>query len=384
MIPRHLSTVLSDMRSQFPAIYLGGPRQAGKTTLLKALFSELPYVTLEDLDTQLLAKNDPRGFLSRYPNGAILDEVQRVPILFNYLQGVLDENEAFFALSGSQNYLLMEGITQSLAGRVGLLTLHPLCYSEIIDHGTLRPTQAILQGGYPRLIDSRIDRYQFFDSYIATYIERDVRALKNIGNLTSFKQFVRLCAARSGQQLNLSSLASDADISVNTAKSWLSILETSYLTFSLETYHKNFNKRVRKSPKLYFFDTGLVCHLLGIESEDQLRSSYLYGQIAETYLVAERYKLSTNRGRRPKMSYWRESNNHEIDLLEESSADLPLAFELKSAQTFHARFFDQLDTWRKITKAGPEMCNVVYFGEQEQETDRGKLRGWRSWLERQD
>lgn len=151
MIPRHLSTVLSDMRSQFPAIYLGGPRQAGKTTLLKALFFELPYVTLEDLDTQLLAKNDPRGFLSRYRNGAILDEVQRVPILFNYLQGVLDENEAFFALSGSQNYLLMEGITQSLAGRVGLLTLHPLCYSEIIGHETLRPTQAILQGGYPQI-----------------------------------------------------------------------------------------------------------------------------------------------------------------------------------------------------------------------------------------
>ena len=360
---------------------MGGPRQAGKTTLLRQIFADLPYVTLEDADTQLLASADPRAFLKRYPTGAILDEVQRVPQLFNYLQAVLDEGPSFFALSGSQNYLLMDGITQSLAGRVAILTLHPLAYAELPDRHTVDFLTAVLQGGYPRLIDRQLDRYHFYDSYVATYVERDVRTLRNVADLAAFTRFVRLCAARTAQQLNYSSLANDADVSVNTAKAWLLILETSYLIFRLEPYDRNFNKRITKTPKHFFYDTGLACHLLGIETTSQLRSSYLYGQLAQTYLIAERHKTFTNRARRPQLSFWRESNQHEVDLLEASGDAWPHAYHLKGSQTFNPRFFDGLDYWRGLTNATAAQASVVYAGDQEQQTPRGALLSWRTWLD---
>lgn len=380
MIDRSLSSSLRDLATGFRGVYVGGPRQSGKTTLLKATFPNLPYSNLENLDIRQAAEDDPRAFLARFPDGAILDEVQRVPILFNYLQEVLDNTTGFFALSGSQNFLLMSQITQSLAGRVAILTLHPLSYAEIPNHQTLLPEEAILQGGYPRQVAYAVDSAIFYDSYVQTYIERDVRELAKVIDLSNFSRFIKLCAARTGQLLNFSSLAADCDIAVNTAKNWYSILEASYLVFRLEPYYKNYNKRISKSPKHYFIDTGLVCHLLGIQSVEELRDHYLFGQLAETYLISERVKQYTNAGRKPEMAFFRESNQHEIDLLEQLGKEHPTTWELKSSRTGNLKFFKVLKWWQELTGSEPSKSGVVYFGNEDLPFKHGRLISWHTWL----
>jgi len=373
-IERKIAETILQHSQWYPILYLGGPRQSGKTTLLPRLFPDLPYLSLEDPDVQELASVDPRRFLNSFPQGAIFDEAQRVPILFSYLQGRVDADKSLrYVLSGSQNFLLMEKIGQSLAGRVGILNLLPLSYQEIL---TTKSDVALdllaWRGGYPALYDSAVPEDVFFNNYLQTYLERDVRSLKNVSDLSVFIRSMRLCAGRSGQPLNMSNLATDAGVSVNTVKSWLSVLEASYIIFLLPPYHKNFNKRLIKSPKMYFFDTGILCHLLGISAVQQLNTHYYYGNIIENYLITELYKKRTVQGKRPVFSFWQDHKNNEIDLLIEEDGQIK-ALEIKSSQTFNSRLLYGLNTWQKLSGSGAENQFLMYAGTQELELELGRL-----------
>lgn len=382
MINRDISETIHKFRNWFPLVYLGGPRQSGKTTLLRNMFPEMPYVNLEDTDARNRAEEDPRRFLNYYAEGAIFDEVQRVPHLFNYLQGVVDANkDRSFILSGSQNFLLMERITQSLAGRVGILSLFPLTVNEIERSGTnFSLEEYVFKGGYPAIYgDRRVPSEVFFDSYIQTYIERDVRLLKNIGDIAIFGKFFKLCAGRVGQPLNLSSLANDTGVAPNTIKSWLSILEASYIIFRLPPYFKNFNKRLIKSPKIYFFDTGLLCNLLGISSPRQLETHHYFGNLVENFIISETYKKMANDGKRPQIWYWQDQKGNEVDLLIEKDG-LVQPVEIKAAQTYNSRLFSGLKMWQSLTGAPSTHSFLVYAGDQEGEMEYGNLTPWRKWL----
>jgi predicted AAA+ superfamily ATPase len=377
MIHRIIIPALQEVQRYYPVVYLGGPRQSGKTTLLKHLYPELPYANLEDPDTRLLAEQDPRRFLNRFPQGAILDEAQRVPLLFSYLQGRVDSDPALrFILSGSQNFLLMESITQSLAGRVGILNLLPLGLTEITDTTGEIPNleQFAWRGGYPALYDRHTPQDIFFNNYIQTYLERDVRSLKNVGDLSLFNRFLRLCAGRAAQPLNLTTLANDTGIAVNTAKAWLSVLEASYLIFYLPPYYNNFNKRIIKTPKLFFFDTGLLCHLLGIAAPKQLETHHYFGNIIENALIAELYKKRANQGRKPVFWFWQDQHGNEVDLLIEEGGALT-ALEIKASQTFNPRLFSGLAKWRQLA-TGSFRRVLIYAGEQRMEMEHGLLMPW--------
>jgi predicted AAA+ superfamily ATPase len=380
MITRQLMPQVGELMKYFPIVYVGGPRQSGKTTLLRHLLPNLPYANLENPDTQLFAQQDPRRFLASFPQGAILDEAQRVPHLFSYLQGVVDGNRDLrFVLSGSQNFLMMEKITQSLAGRVGILNLLPFSWNELpeeIQH-TLSSEQWAFQGGYPVIYDKSAPPSLVYPNYLDTYLQRDVRLLQNVGDLAQFNRFVRLCAGRVGQLLNLSTLSKDADVSVNTVKSWLSILEASYLVYFLQPYFNNFNKRLIKSPKMYFTDTGLLCYLLGITSAEQLSTHYYFGNIIENMLLMELYKSRVHQGIRPQFWFWRDSNGNEVDLLIEEDGALK-SVEFKASQTFNTRLFSGLAWWQQTSGVPPDYCAVIYLGEQEFETAHGRLLYWKN------
>ncbi|MCK4379143.1 MAG: ATP-binding protein, partial [Deltaproteobacteria bacterium] len=284
MIERILADKCQELVQKYPLLTITGPRQSGKTTLVRTLFHHYRYLSFEDPDIRLYAAEDPRGFLQEYPDHVILDEVQRVPEIFSYLQTHTDlKNEnGQFILTGSQHFLLSEGISQSLAGRTGILHLLPLSLEEIGTTSISSLESYLLKGGYPRLHDHHIDPADFFPGYTATYLERDIRLIKNIVNLPIFERFLRLCAGRVGQLVNFSSLADDVGISHNTVKAWLSLLETSFIVFRLQPHYKNYKKRLVKMPKLYFWDSGLLCSLLGIETESQLASHFLCGNIFES------------------------------------------------------------------------------------------------------
>ncbi len=380
-ISRLLSSAIQEQMQWYPVVYVGGPRQSGKTTLLRNLFPDLPYANLEDPDTRLMAEEDPRRFLKRFRQGGILDEVQKVPDLFSYLQGIVDEHPSLrFLLSGSQNFLMMENITQSLAGRIALLTLLPLSLKELPPEASEELEQFIWKGGYPALFERGIPQDVFFNNYLQTYLERDVRSLKNIGNLNAFTRFISLCAGRVGQPLNLSTLATQTGISVNTVKAWLSVLEASYIIFLLSPYHKNFNKRVIKSPKLYFFDTGLLCYLLGIAEPAQLYTHYHFGNIFENAIITELYKKRTHAGKRPNFWFWQDQHRHEVDLLIEEKGQLT-AIEIKSAQTYNARLASGIKAWEKA--AGKETARqyLLYAGEQHMPFGKFELLPWREGVE---
>jgi len=383
LIQRQIAPVIQDFRKWFPVVYLGGPRQSGKTTLLRHLIPELPYTSLEDADARRRAEEDPRRFLNSFPNGAILDEAQRVPHLFNYLQGYVDsDRNRRFVLSGSQNFLLMEQITQSLAGRVGILNLLPLSIFELENSKAAQGLETFVwKGGYPGIHgESVIPPEIFFDNYIQTYLERDVRLLKNVGDISSFGNFMRLCAGRIGQPLNLSSLANDTGVAPNTVKSWISVLEASYLVFRLSPYFENYSKRIIKSPKLYFMDTGLVCNLLGITSAAQLERHHYFGNIVENAIIVELYKKRTNSGKRPRFWFWQDQKNNEIDLLMEEEGTIR-AVEIKSGQTYNSRMASGLKNWHKLTGNDPVNNFLVYAGEQEGELEHGHLLPWRRGLD---
>lgn len=382
-VARNITETIHNFRGWFPIVYLGGPRQSGKTTLLRHLLPDLPYASLEDADTRLRAEEDPRRFLNGFPNGAILDEAQRVPPLFNYLQGIVDaDKNRRFVLSGSQNFLLMESITQSLAGRVGILNLLPFSMSEIEQRQPVTTLEHFAwQGGYPALFDDgSAPANFFFDSYIQTYIERDLRLLKNVGDLSAFGKFMRQCAGRVGQPLNLSNLANDIGIAPNTAKAWLSVLEASYIIFTLPPYFENFNKRIIKSPKMYFFDTGLLCHLLGIGSPAQLETHHYFGNIVENAILVELYKKHANAGKRPAFWFWQDQQGNEIDLVMEEGGHL-CAIEIKSSQTYNTRLSTGLKRWQNLTGNHSDRHYLIYAGEQEGEHEFGTLLPWRKALE---
>jgi predicted AAA+ superfamily ATPase len=335
MIPRTLAETLHRLAQSFPVVAITGPRQSGKTTLARAVFADKPYVSLEDPIERTFAMEDPHGFLARFKNGAVFDEAQRWPDLFSYLQGMVDDQRApgRFVVTGSQQFGLLAGVTQSLAGRVGLTRLLPLAFDEMpAASRQLSIDSMLLLGGYPLLHSQPILASDWFASYVATYIERDVRQVLNIQDMGVFQRFLRLCAGRSGQLLNLSALAGEAGISHSTARAWLSVLESSDLVFLLPPYHRNFGKRLVKTPKLYFLDAGLACWLLAIRSPEVLALHPSRGALFETWVVSEFVKGRFNLGRPADLYFWRDNNGLEADLIFEVDTRLQ-PVEIKSGQT---------------------------------------------------
>lgn len=369
---------LKSLAAVYPMVTLSGPRQSGKTTLCRSAFADYQYVSFEDPDIREFATTDARRFLATYPDRCIFDEVQRVPNLFSYLQSHVDRTgkTGQYILTGSQNFLLTENVTQSLAGRTAILTLLPFSMSELEEAGLLSADldEVLFLGGYPRLFDHSISPPDFYPYYITTYVERDVRLLKNISDLSLFDRFLKLCAGRIGSQVNLSSLANDCGISHNTTRAWLSVLEASYILFFLKPYFRNFNKRLVKSPKLYFYDTGLACSLLGLEDARQLTSHHLRGELFESLMLSELVKYRSNQGRQPNIFYWRDKAGHEVDCLVQQGDELA-AVEFKSGQTIAGDYFSGLEYWRKLT--GPGKRYVVYGGDLLQERSEGVVLPWR-------
>ena len=370
MIKREAEKELRCLSGQFKAVVLTGPRQSGKTTLARYVFADRPYVNLENPDERRFASEDPRGFLEKYRGGAIIDEIQRCPELFSYLQQVLDEtrSKGRFILTGSNNFLLQESISQTLAGRVAYLNLLPFVISEFPGKKAGRLNRRILDGFYPPVYDQKIEFDKWYPNYIRTYVERDVRLIRNISNLNVFEKFMRLCAGRSGQLLNVNSMAAETGIDNKTISSWISVLESSYIVFRLYPHHRNFNKRVIKMPKIYFYDTGLVCSLLGINNENQLEYHPLYGNIFETLVVSEFIKHFYNRGSTSGLYFWRDNTGHEIDLLIEKGEEL-FPVEIKSGQTINNEFLKPVQFWKKLSGARGGV--VVYGGDRSQHRSDG-------------
>jgi uncharacterized protein len=381
MIERTLKTKLKSLAHQFPAIAVLGPRQSGKTTLCQLTFPEYKYFSLEDLSIRSLIKEDPKAFLDRYNNepGIILDEVQHIPELFSYMQVYIDKykKKGYFVVTGSQNFALNEAISQSLAGRIALLTLLPLSIAELKKADLLASNidQALFKGNYPRIYADGAQPLDWYRSYIGTYIERDVRQIKNVGDLALFQKFVVLCAGRIGQVLNLTSLSNDVGLSLPTIKQWLSVLEASYIIFFLQPYAGNVGKRLIKSPKLYFYDTGLACNLLSITAADQLFNHYLRGNLFESYIIADLIKQKYNHGLHPAIYYWRDQSDYEIDCIMQKGQEL-IPIEIKVMQTFNPHLLDHLEKWNEITHTKPAHNILVYTGELSQDTKRGKLINW--------
>lgn len=379
MIYREQTEILKQLKGKLPVITITGPRQSGKTTLVKSVFNDLPYVNMEDIDTMRFALDDPRGFLSNFPDGAVLDEIQRVPELFSYIQGIVDTKKNIqFVLTGSQNFQLLQKVTQSLAGRTMILKLLPFSMGELTQAGySLKsPDELIFKGQYPRIYDKDIEPQFYYPSYISSYIEKDVRQIKNIENLNSFSRFLQICAGRTGQLVNMNSMAIDTGVSVNTIKSWLSILQASYIIYLLRPYHKNYNKRIIKSPKLFFYDTGLVSSLIGIENVNQLKNYYARGALFENLIINEFVKYRLNKGLKPNIYFWQNKTRQEVDLIAEVAGN-PIAFEIKSGMTRQNNYFSNLKYWQKISGSPVDKLNVVYGGDENLKTSYGHYISWK-------
>ncbi|MBL1410361.1 ATP-binding protein [Sphingobacterium faecale] len=366
-ISRTIAKEIRERIYQYPILAVTGPRQSGKTTLLKELFPDYKYVSLENPDIRSFALEDPNGFLAQYASPVILDEVQRAPELFSYLQTIVDESGKMgqYILSGSQNFHLMKNITQSLAGRVALFRLLPLDTQELEQAGKLPANylESCIKGGYPAVYHRGLNPTDFYANYIRTYIEKDVTELVNIRDLNSFRTFLGLCAARAGQLLNLSAMANECNISQPTAKSWLSILESSYIVFQLYPYHENFNKRLVKTPKLYFYDAGLLTHLLQIREQEELANNRAKGNIFENFVIANFQKFNENRYQHLQYYFWQDHNGIELDLLLKTANEFEV-YEIKSTQTLSAGLFKNLKHFADL--AEPQLVNphLVYGGEE--------------------
>ncbi|MEM6394943.1 MAG: ATP-binding protein [Bacteroidota bacterium] len=364
----------------FPVISLTGPRQAGKTTLLKDLYPGYKYVSLENPDIRRKAFESPKEFLDEYNSNVIFDEAQRWPDLFSYLQGIVDEDKQAgrFVLSGSQNFLLRKNISQSLAGRVGVVRLLPLDNEELKPEGLLpeEANEAVVRGGYPDLVNRGLSMEPFFSSYIASYVERDVAELVNWSNLDSFQRFIRVVATYAGQNANFTKMANDTGISVKTAQSWLGILEQSYLTFRLPAFFRNFGKRLAKTPKLYFYDTGLLCYLLEIFDTEELQTNRSKGAIFENFIIADAFKSFNHQGHSPNFYFYRDKDQKEVDLLFERGNEAQL-FEIKSSSNFKPSMIKSLDqvaaSWDRPTKS-----SLIYQGYDEHLVGKSMLRNWRN------
>lgn len=380
MIDRDLAPRLAAAARSFPAVTLTGPRQSGKSTLCRQLFPRHPYVNLEAPDIRRFALEDPRAFLAQYPDGAVLDEIQRAPELTSYLQPIIDADPApgRWILTGSQHFALLESVSQSLAGRSAVFHLLPLTWQEVcrFDRHPASLDEALLGGGYPRIYDRQLDPAEWLAAYVATYVERDVRQVANVGDLVSFQRFVSLCAGRTAQLLNYSSLAADAGVSQPTARAWLSILEASFIAFRLPAWSGNLRKRLVKMPKLHFYDSGLACWLLGIRDAAQLRSHPLRGAIFESWVVAEIAKHRANAGENAGLYFYRDRNGVEADLLVEG-ADGLVVVEVKAGETVTA---DLLSPARRIAGVlGARVTGlprIVYGGGSTQERSDCQLLPW--------
>jgi predicted AAA+ superfamily ATPase len=375
MIKRTAEAKLIKLAKTFRSVAVVGPRQSGKTTLCRAVFPQKPYVSLENPDTLEFAVTDPRGFLSQYKKGAILDEIQRAPHLFSYLQQVLDETKkkGLFILTGSNNFLLQKNITQTLSGRIAYLQLLPLSLQELKESKKIKPDYNwhILSGGYPEVIAKKINPSDWYASYISTYVERDVRQLKNVSNLSLFTKLLRLCAGRAGQILNLTSLANDCGIDQKTVAAWLSVLQSSYIIYLLKPYHSNFNKRVIKTPKLYFYDTGVACSLLGIGNAKQIAHHAAKGPLFENLIVSELLKERFNVGASDNLYYWRDKTGNEVDVLIDAAGKLT-AVELKAGETISSDFFKGLNYFSSLHKKRIQQL-LIYGGKQEQKRSSGTI-----------
>lgn len=379
MIPRAMTKKMLSLAQQFPVVTVTGPRQSGKSTLVKEAFADYRYVSLEDRDVRDAAADDPRSFLKRFDSRVVIDEAQRVPDLFSYMQGVVDRQDepGQYILSGSQNFLLLRTISQSLAGRVSVLHLLPLSYRELADaHEAPSTVDAFMfRGGYPRIYARHIDPNDFFPSYVDTYVDRDVRAELGVRKVSEFNTFLIMCATRVGEVLDLAGLARDCGIGIDTVRSWLSILEASFVVFRLHPYHANYGKRLIKSPKLYFYDTGLAAHLLGIESADQLASDERRGNLYENAVIVEILKQYQAIGREPRLFFWRDASKNEIDLIIEKGGRPWRAVEVKSSATYRPSYFSVLDKLGDSMELSPRDRYVVYGGLESFETRHGQVVG---------
>ncbi len=379
MIKREIEPYVLNFSKKYPVISITGPRQSGKTTLAKMCFPKYKYVSLENPDLLELAVSDPKRFINNFNEFVIFDEVQKAPSLFSYIQTVVDEKNKMgqFILTGSQNFLLNEKISQSLSGRVKIVKLLPFSFSEIKKNFNIKDIDTLLfRGCYPPIYDRNIEPDVWFDDYLATYIERDVRNLKNISNLITFQKFLKLLAARVGQLLNFNSLANETGISHNTARSWFSILEAGYIVYALTPYYENFGKRIVKQPKIYFYDTGLVCALLGLDSPSQLSFHYLRGNIFENFVVTEYLKSRYNICKRNNSFFWRDKNQNEIDLLIQKGNKL-IPVEIKSSETFNESLIKNLKKWDKITGKKNQKF-LIYCGEIDIDLEDIKVISWKN------
>ena len=378
-LKRSIKTAIDIYREKYPVIALTGPRQSGKTTFLKDEFPEYRYVNLENPDTRNLAITDPNAFLKLYNKFVIFDEVQRVPALFSYIQALVDESKIMgqFILSGSQNFHLMQNITQSLAGRVALFRLLPFDFSELKMAGLLDSDFAVnmYKGFYPAIYDRDIPPKMFYSNYVQTYIERDLSEIINVRDLKLFRNFISLCAARAGNVINLNSLANECGISQPTAKSWLSVLESSYIVFQLQPYFSNMNKRVTKSSKLYFYDSGLLCHLLKINDAGSLQLSNHKGSVFENMIIAEFLKSSYHQNLLRDFWFWRDAAGHEVDLLWQDDERLNLV-EIKATQTIMSDLFKGMAYFENLAPQLVKSKTLVYAGMENQQRSNENVVSW--------
>lgn len=367
MIHRILSNSILGIIEKYPIVAVTGPRQSGKTTLAKLLKPDYRYVNLENLSDREFAKSDPMGFLQSYQGGVIIDEIQNVPTLFSYLQVVTDERKrnGEYIITGSQNFLMMEQISQSLAGRVALFTLLPFSINELKNtaYEVKDWENYALSGSYPRKIVQDIPTGDYYENYLKTYIERDVRLLKNISNLDLFQKFIHLLAGRAGQLYNQSNLGNELGIDNKTVNAWVTVLETSFVAFRLQPYHTNYNKRLVKTPKIYFYDTGLLCYLLGIRQVNDLNLHFAKGGIFENLVITEFYKNALNENTKSKFYFWRDAAQNEVDLIMETGMEIK-AVEMKSGKTIHNDFFKGLDFFKSKNKKAK--LQLIYGGNENQ------------------
>jgi predicted AAA+ superfamily ATPase len=381
MIPRQAAPVLQNLALGYPILAITGPRQAGKTTLAQTTFPDKRYLSLEDPDQRAFAEEDPRAFLARLPQGAILDEAQRCPALFSYLQTRVDAEKKMgqFVLTGSQQFGLLSNITQSLAGRVGMVQLLPFSLQEM-QRGELAIhdlDDLMWRGMYPPVHDRQLAPEQWFANYLVTYVERDVRQLIEVQNLSLFQRFIKLCAARCGQLLNLSSLASDCGVSHNTVRAWISVLEASYVVFLLQPHHQNFGKRLVKTPKLYFVDTGLAAFLLGIRDPQHLSIHSARGALFENFVISELLKRRYNEGLPSNLFFWRNNAGDEVDLVIEQGEQL-IPVEIKSGQTFSSDFLAGLQKWMRLAGETCLAPRLVYGGEENMTRSGVLVQSWKA------
>ena len=382
-IKRALSHSLIEAASEFPVVSIMGPRQSGKTTLAQTAFPNHAYISLEDFDIRTLAQTDPRKFLTDYPteSGIILDEIQHVPMLLSYMQTIVDREKknGYFIVTGSQNFLVDQSITQTLAGRMAVLTLLPLSLQELTEASLLpeKIDNLIYTGFYPKAHATNTSIDRLYSNYIRLYVERDVRQIKNVADLNTFQRFMRICAGRTGQLLNLTSLGNDCGVNQGTIKAWISLLEASYVIFLLHPYYKNFGKRLIKTPKLYFIDTGIACSLLQIRSEKELSTHYLRGNLVESMIIADLLKQQYNNEEQPSLYFWRDTAHHEIDcIIDKAGHTIPV--EIKAGQTVVSDFFKELQYWEKTTENQQSPKYLVYGGTENQNWPHAQVISWKT------